>query len=57
MEDKRDYRVYFRDGNVKILEGENMYTVLSYLFFECKYAGKDVVKIEEVSYFKEMKEF
>lgn len=43
------YRVFFRDGNEKLLGGENMYSVLSYLLFVQNFAAEDIVKIEEVA--------
>lgn len=42
------FRVYFRDGNEKLLGGDNMYSVLSYLLFIQNFDAADIVKIEEV---------
>lgn len=43
-----DFRVYFRDGNQKLFEAENMYAVLSYIYFVLHYNASDITKIEEV---------
>ena len=42
------FRVYFRDGNQKLFEAENMYAVINHLYFELNYNASDIVKIEEV---------
>ena len=44
----RLFKVYFKDGNEKLLEGETMYNVLSYLLFIKNYSDSDIIKIEEV---------
>ena len=42
------YRVYFRDGNQKLFEAENMYVVINYICFDLNYNASDIIKIEEV---------
>lgn len=45
--DVKEFNVYFVDRNIKILEGDNIYDVLSYVLFELGYDAKDIWKIEE----------
>ena len=46
------YRVYFRDGNQRLFEGEDIISVMNYLVYELvhglAYTASDIVKIEEV---------
>lgn len=42
------FRFYFRDGNQKLIEGENIYDALSYLCFDLGIEATNVRKIEEV---------
>lgn len=48
----KTFRVYFRDGNQKLLEAENMVYLMDYivdiLIFPGHYEEEDIVKIEEV---------
>lgn len=47
-EETKTFHIYFKDGNRKLLEAENMYTVIAYLVFEQNYSPDDIYKIEEV---------
>ena len=43
------YRIYYKDGNQQMFEGDNIYDVLSYILFDRKqYNATDIYKIEEV---------
>lgn len=46
--EKRIFKVYFKDGNEKLLGAETMYNALSYLLFVKHYNDSDIIKIEEV---------
>lgn len=43
-----DFRVYFRDGNQKLLNAENIVQVVNYLVYEAGFNAADIVKIEEM---------
>ena len=45
---RRTFRVYYTDGNRKLLEAENIYDALSYVLFEKGDNASDIWKIEEV---------
>lgn len=45
---KSTFRFYFKDGNQKLIEAENMYDALSYILFEQHHDAKDIYRIEEV---------
>ncbi len=47
-DETKTFRIYFKDGNRKLLEAENMYTVIGYLVFEQNYSPDDIYKIEEI---------
>ena len=42
------FRFYFKDGNQKLIEAENIYDALSYVCFELGIQATNVRKIEEV---------
>ena len=43
------FKFYFKDGNQKLFEAENMYDALSHvLFVEKRYTAEDIYKVEEV---------
>lgn len=42
------FRFYFKDGNQKLIEAENIHEALSYVCFELGMQAIDVRKIEEV---------
>jgi hypothetical protein len=48
-EEIKIFHIYFKDGNKKLLEAENMYTVIAYLVFDQNYSPDDIYKIEELS--------
>lgn len=43
------YRIYFRDSNQKLFEGENIVSVVNHVVYELNYLAEDIVKIEEVT--------
>lgn len=47
MEEKKLFEVWFLDGDKKLLEAENIVTVISYLVYEKGYRAMDVIKVEE----------
>ena len=46
MNKMRDYRIYFRDSNIKILSSDNILSIINYLLFELNYKSDDIIKIE-----------
>lgn len=44
----KTFHIYFKDGNRKLLEAENIYDVIAYLVFDQDYSPDDIYKIEEV---------
>lgn len=45
----RSYRVYFIDGNQKLFDAENLYSLMAYLSFEAEDISiEDIYKVEEI---------
>ena len=45
---RKTFRVYFTDGNQRLYEAENLYSLVAYIYFELNYSEGDVYKVEEV---------
>jgi len=46
----KDYRVYFRDGDIKIYSTQyGMFSLITHLVFELNYSQTDFIKIEEIN--------
>ncbi len=45
---RHTYRVYFTDGNQRLLEADGMYALIAHLCFIENYNETDFYKIEEV---------
>lgn len=43
-----DFRVYFRDGNQRLYQAENIVDVVLYVVERGDYSADDIIKVEEV---------
>lgn len=46
------YRIYFVDSNQKLLQGRNIAAIIKYIEESSQYAVDDIVKIENVDWYK-----
>lgn len=46
--EKKTFRIYFNDGNQKLVEAAEIYSALYYIVFELGFSAYSVYKIEEV---------
>lgn len=44
----KTFRIYFRDGNQKLLECENIVQAVNYVVYELGFAATEIYKLEEV---------
>lgn len=47
-EDTKTFRIYFKDGNQKLIEAPNIYIAVQYVCFELNFSAGDIYKIEEI---------
>lgn len=47
-EGKKTFKVYFNDGNQKLIEAPNIYVAVQYVCFELNFSAGDIYKIEEI---------
>lgn len=43
-----EYKIYFKDSNIKILSSDNILSIINYLLFELNYNSNDIIKIEKL---------